>query len=78
MEVACQVSEDTELHPLSFRVHTHKLGLSVSGWSVRKEETLRWHLLGKENPQLPQMFYPVHDRKLVIGKGDILAARYVP
>jgi hypothetical protein len=33
-----------------------------------------WKLIGKKNPQLPQMFYPV-DNGMTIRKGDTVAAR---
>lgn len=48
----------------------------VSGYKVRSstngEDT--WTLLGKRNPQTPQMFYPVENTE-PIEKGDIIAAR---
>jgi hypothetical protein len=44
----------------------------VSGWRVRDKNT--WKLIGKKDPQLPQMFYPVAN-EMVIKKGDIVAAR---
>ncbi len=34
-----------------------------------------WTLIGKGNPQLPQMFYPVDNLDIEIGKGDVVAAR---
>uniref|UniRef100_A0A646QG22 peptidylglycine monooxygenase n=1 Tax=Hemiscolopendra marginata TaxID=943146 RepID=A0A646QG22_9MYRI len=77
METACEITEDIEIHPLAFRPHTHSLGTVVSGYKVshvgKKHD--KWTLLGKQNPQLPQMFYPVDDSSVVIRKGDILAAR---
>jgi hypothetical protein len=48
------------------------LGKAVSGWRVRDKNT--WKLIGKKDPQLPQMFYPVAN-EMVIKKGDIVAAR---
>jgi peptidylglycine monooxygenase len=44
------------VHPFAFRVHTHRLGRVVSGWRVKDRQ--EWELIGKENPQMPQMFYP--------------------
>lgn len=61
------------LHPFAFRVHTHSLGRVVSGWKVQGGN--RWTLLGKEDPQLPQMFYPTADPNLTLAKGDTVAAR---
>ncbi len=62
------------LHPFAFRVHTHRLGKVVSGWKVRNKSD--WQLLGRENPQLPQMFYPVQaEEGTTITKGEMVAAR---
>ena len=49
------------------------LGKVVSGFRVRDRS--KWDLIGKRDPQQPQMFYPIKDDKMVINKGDILAAR---
>jgi len=75
METACKINEDKIIHPFAFRTHTHALGRVVSGYKVqrinRKDE---WTLIGKQDPQLPQMFYPVANN-LTIRKGDTVAAR---
>jgi peptidylglycine monooxygenase len=71
-ETACLVDEDVELHPFAFRTHTHQLGKVVSGYVIQDGQ---WKLIGKRNPQDPQMFYPVKNRDLVVRKNDILAAR---
>ena len=34
-----------------------------------------WTLIGKADPQLPQMFYPVEDSEMIIRNGDTIAAR---
>jgi len=37
MEVSCELSEafsKSPMIPLAFRVHTHALGMVVSGWKV--------------------------------------------
>lgn len=36
---------------------------------------MRWTLLGKEDPQLPQMFNPVVDKSTTLTQGDIIASR---
>ncbi|GAV08061.1 hypothetical protein RvY_17811 [Ramazzottius varieornatus] len=72
VDIACPIMEYSELHPFAFRVHTHKLGTVVAGYAVQDGQ---WNLLGKKDPQLPQMFYPVSDDKMVLSTGDILAAR---
>ena len=64
------------IHPFAFRVHTHGLGQVVSGWKVKNKR--EWALLGKEDPQLPQMFYPVSDNTTSLTKGETIAARFVP
>ena len=78
MDVACLLQSSLALHPFAFRVHTHSLGTAVSGWVVRRGGDTgedQWTLLGKEDPQLPQMFYPVPAKGMVLSKGDTLAAR---
>ncbi|KAG6446687.1 peptidylglycine alpha-hydroxylating monooxygenase [Manduca sexta] len=75
METACTMREDKVLHPFAFRTHTHGLGTVVSGYVVHQKESGDvWSLLGKKNPQLPQMFYPILDTS-PIKQGDVLAAR---
>ncbi|XP_023347961.1 peptidylglycine alpha-hydroxylating monooxygenase isoform X2 [Eurytemora carolleeae] len=72
MEAACTLRENLEIHPFAFRTHTHSLGRVVSGWKVGKG--MEWTLIGKKDPQLPQMFYPV-ENTLTLNKGDTVAAR---
>ncbi|KAK3881676.1 hypothetical protein Pcinc_013896 [Petrolisthes cinctipes] len=75
METACSIDEDKVLHPFAFRTHTHGLGRVVSGYKVTREGSFdRWQLIGKKDPQLPQMFYPVAN-DLVLRRGDKVAAR---
>lgn len=73
METSCQLETDLTLHPFAFRTHTHALGRVVSGWKV--SPNMEWTLLGKKDPQKPQMFYPVEDTSITIKSGDYLAAR---
>lgn len=76
METACPITEDKIVHPFAFRTHTHQLGKVVSGFRVRNDSgENHWTLLGKKDPLLPEMFYPVVDTDITIKKGDILAAR---
>lgn len=51
-------------------------GKVVSGYRIRNDAKgdSHWELLGKRNPQQPQMFYPTFSTK-PIKKNDILAAR---
>jgi peptidylglycine monooxygenase len=71
-ETACLIDEDVELHPFAYRTHTHKNGKVVSGYLVRDGQ---WSLIGKKDPQLPQMFYPVDNTNMIIKNGDTVAAR---
>ena len=32
-------------------------------------------LIGKKDPQLPQMFYPIHDSSMTLRRGDTIAAQ---
>ena len=48
-------------------------GKLVSGYKVDKVN--KWSLIGKKDPHLPQMFYPVADPSLSLTKGDTVAAR---
>ncbi|KAF4526790.1 hypothetical protein B566_EDAN015586 [Ephemera danica] len=65
METSCYIKEKKVIHPFAYRTHTHKLDFNG---------TNHWTLLGKRNPNTPQMFYPV-ENPVPIGYGDMLAAR---
>lgn len=72
-ETACPNDEPIEIYPFAFRTHTHKLGLVVSGYRIEKS-TNQWEMIGKGDPQKPQMFYPVK-KNIPIKQGDWVAAR---
>jgi len=72
-ETACKIRTQVPIHPFAFRVHTHKLGRVVSGFKVTKD--MEWTLIGKEDPQLPQMFFPVANDQLTLNEGDTIATR---
>ena len=36
---------------------------------------MNWRLIGKKDPQLPQMFYPIADPYMTMTGGDTIAAR---
>lgn len=73
-ECACTLDTDKVIHPFAFRVHTHNLGRVVSGWKVTPN--MKWTLLGKRDPQLPQMFEKIQDDSdLTLSNGDTLATR---
>ncbi|KAK6624033.1 hypothetical protein RUM44_010891 [Polyplax serrata] len=76
METFCTIREDKVIYPFAYRTHTHGLGLVVSGYRVVPDEfgIDQWILLGKRNPQTPQMFYPVQNTS-PIKQGDMVAAR---
>ena len=48
-------------------------GKVVSGWKVENSDS--WELIGKNDPQKPQMFYPVRNPDLSLTRGDVVAAR---
>ena len=91
MEAACRLATSLTIHPFAFRTHTHALGRVVSGWKVTEDmewsligKQLSLHLsistsiciyAGKEDPQKPQMFYPVEDSAMTLTGGDTVAAR---
>jgi len=76
METACRIDEDKVIHPFAFRVHTHALGRVVSGYKVQRQNRRDvWTLIGKKDPQKPQMFYPIEDKSMTISRGDTVAAR---
>ncbi|XP_059085874.1 peptidylglycine alpha-hydroxylating monooxygenase-like [Tigriopus californicus] len=72
-ETACEIDDPRVIHPFAYRVHTHALGKVVSGWRVQGKS--KWDLIGKKNPQQPQMFYPVEHEENVLTTGDVIAAR---
>ena len=75
VEAACKLAAKygQVIHPFAFRTHTHDLGTAVSGWKVSPDMT--WTLIGKQDPQMPQMFYPVADNSTTMTQGDRLATR---
>ena len=73
VEAACKIQTNKQIHPFAFRTHTHELGTVVSGWKVSPD--MKWTLLGKMDPQMPQMFYPVADNTTTISNGDRIASR---
>ncbi|GMT05574.1 hypothetical protein PENTCL1PPCAC_27752, partial [Pristionchus entomophagus] len=78
LETACTIDEDVVIHPFAYRTHTHSLGVDVSGWVVNEKDGVdSWTLLGRRDPQLPQMFVPVANSSLAIHKGDVVTARCI-
>lgn len=72
-EAACPNEEPIEYHPFAFRTHTHKFGQVVAGYKI-DQDTDQWEMIGKGDPQKPQMFYPIK-KSLTIRQGDWVAAR---
>ncbi|KOB78053.1 Uncharacterized protein OBRU01_03039, partial [Operophtera brumata] len=71
-DVGFLIGKDSPIKYLVLQVHYMKRFPStlVSGYVVhQKDSGDEWRLLGKKNPQLPQMFYPVEDMS-PIGKGN--------
>ncbi|CAB3407921.1 unnamed protein product [Caenorhabditis bovis] len=78
-ETACVIEEDVVMHPFAYRTHTHRHGVDVSGWIVKEDENGddHWTLIGRRDPQKPQMFVPVDNSSLVISQGDMVTARCI-
>ncbi|CAL8075668.1 unnamed protein product [Orchesella dallaii] len=76
LETACIMKEEKTIYPFAFRTHSHSLGKVISGYRVRVDNYgyCKWSLIGKKDPQLPQMFYSV-EQTVPVKTGDILAAR---
>lgn len=73
VNMSCEYSSATPIYPFAFRTHTHSMGRVVS--AALKNES-GWTLIGKSNPQWPQLFNPLKS-SIVIKNGDLLAARCV-
>ena len=73
LETAYKFKEDLHIHPIAFMVHTHMHGTAVTGWKVSPDGT--WSLIGRRDPQLPEIFAPVANQSMVLRKGDVIAAR---
>ena len=59
--------------------HTHDLGTKVTGWIIDKDQS-QWKLLGSVDPQKPQFFRPLKNKKgqtitKKVNPKDILAVR---
>jgi hypothetical protein len=69
----CPLETPAPIHPFAYRVHTHKLGVVVSGYKI-DHNTGVFSEIGKGNPQWPQAFYPIKEN-ITIEPNDYLAAR---
>lgn len=67
------MEDEREIHPLNYRVHTHGLGVFVSGWRVTPDS--KWDIIGQRSPKEPQGYYPLRDKNLTFKQNDTLAAR---
>ncbi|GMR53354.1 hypothetical protein PMAYCL1PPCAC_23549 [Pristionchus mayeri] len=67
--MSCTYPSRTVLHPFAFRTHTHKMGRLVSAFYKRNGQ---WTMVGKRNPQWPQLFEDI-SRPLEIHQGDFIA-----
>lgn len=76
-EAACVIDEDVKMHPIAFRVHTHRHGEKVSGWVINKDKDGedQWSLIGERDPQKAQIFEQVKNKTMVVKQGDVLASR---
>jgi len=72
-DINCDLYSPREIHPFAYRVHTHKLGVVVTGYKI-DHTTGEIEEIAKGNPQWPQAFYPMK-KKVVIQPTDFVAAR---
>lgn len=73
MNISCKFDSQVPVVPFAYRTHAHGLGVVISGYVQHEGE---WKMIGKGNPQWPQMFYPVKEQ-LVVKPGDKVAAQCV-
>ncbi|VDK75978.1 unnamed protein product [Litomosoides sigmodontis] len=70
LNMSCLYSNDIPIHPFAFRTHTHSMGRVVSAYYKHAD---KWTMIGKRNPQWPQLFQPI-ETNLTISKDDLMAA----
>lgn len=71
------------MHPFGYAIHTHRLGVSVSGYqlspidSSSSSRDYQWNLIGKGDPQTNKKLNLISFDKMrmIIKRGDYLAAR---
>ncbi|VBB33239.1 unnamed protein product [Acanthocheilonema viteae] len=68
--ISCLYNSDIPIHPFAFRTHTHAMGQLVSAYYKHSD---KWIMIGKRNPQWPQLFQPI-ETNLTIVNNDLLAA----
>uniref|UniRef100_A0A8C4Q1Z8 peptidylglycine monooxygenase n=1 Tax=Eptatretus burgeri TaxID=7764 RepID=A0A8C4Q1Z8_EPTBU len=73
IDISCEYNIPTPMYAFAFRVHAHYLSNVISAYRVRKG---KWDLIGRQNPFMPQAFYP-RNETMSIENGDTLAARCV-
>lgn len=69
----CALQANAPIHPFAYRVHTHKLGVVVSGYRLDPNSG-KFESIGKGNPQWPQAFYPTKS-KVTINPMDYVVAQ---
>jgi hypothetical protein len=68
--MSCYYRGNATLHPFAFRTHTHAMGRVVSAFLNHDNE---WQMIGKRNPQWPQLFQKL-EKPLEVKTGDFMAA----
>lgn len=71
-ESGCRSEMPFEIVPLFYRVHTHDLGVVVSGYAVINNT---WYELGRMSPQQKQQFYRVNSQNLIVDPYDYLTSK---
>lgn len=71
----CEIYEDKLVHPFMYLLHTHGLGTKVSLYKKPAGDSSEMVLIREGNPQEAQIYYPIEDTSLFLGKGDRLSLR---
>ncbi|ODN03814.1 Peptidyl-glycine alpha-amidating monooxygenase B [Orchesella cincta] len=71
-DMNCALETNSPIHPFAYRVHTHKLGVVVSGYRLDPNNG-KFETIGKGNPQWPQAFYPTKTNVTINPKDYIVA-----
>uniref|UniRef100_A0A914PHJ3 peptidylglycine monooxygenase n=1 Tax=Panagrolaimus davidi TaxID=227884 RepID=A0A914PHJ3_9BILA len=72
INMSCYYHGKSTLHPIAFLSHTHGMGRLMSAF-VKHSSNNQWEMIGKRNPQWPQLFQKI-EKPLEIKNGDFIAA----
>lgn len=69
------INENIVIHPFRYRPHTHDLGVKVRAYMFPGGDLTKPILIGEADPQEPQVYLPVKNDSLTVGKGDLIMSR---